>query len=532
MDENVPDRAKEYLSNIAESAKWLLQIINDILDISKIEAKKMELEHIPFELHDIFAHCQAIITPKAVEKGVELYCYAEPSIGKKLLGDPIRLRQVILNLLSNAVKFTEMGIVKLLTSIKNTTEDKVTIHFEVKDSGIGMTAEQLTKIFDPFVQADDTITRKYGGTGLGLPITKNIIELMGGMLEVESTPGVGTKFTFEITFDMINAPIIELTDRIVINETERPTFEGEVLICEDNHMNQQLICDHLAKVGLKTVVADDGQEGVEIVYMRMKNGEKPFDLIFMDMHMPVMDGLEATAQLINMGCKTPIVALTANILVNDVETYSKNGMSGYLGKPFTTQELWKCLLTHLTPTGVSTLSESQKADYENFKQKLRLNFVKSNQSTYAEIRKALDNENIKLAHRLVHTLKGNAGQIGEKELQEVAAITERMLINNKNLLTEEQLDLLEEELNIVLEKYADLLTDKSRDIIHDVSTEQIKELFDKLEEMLENSNPQCMDLIDDLQGIEGAEELIQQLENFDFENAIDTFKKLKEKTVK
>jgi CheY-like chemotaxis protein len=349
---------------------------------------------------------------------------------------------------------------------------------------------------------------------------------MGGMLEVESTPGVGTKFTFEITFDMINAPIIELTDRIVINETERPTFEGEILICEDNHMNQQLICDHLAKVGLKTVVADDGQEGVEIVYMRMKKGEKPFDLIFMDMHMPVMDGLEATNQLITMGCKTPIVALTANILVNDVETYSKNGMSGYLGKPFTTQELWKCLLTHLTPIGFSTLSENQKADYKAFKQKLKLNFVKSNQNTFAEIQKALDHENIKLAHRLVHTLKGNAGQIGEKSLQEAAATTERMLINNTNLLNKEQLDLLEDELKTVLEKYAELMVEsqESRDVLSDIQT---KELLDKLEEMLENSNPECMNLIEDLQKIQGTEKLVEQLENFDFESAIDTFKKFK-----
>jgi HPt (histidine-containing phosphotransfer) domain-containing protein len=217
--------------------------------------------------------------------------------------------------------------------------------------------------------------------------------------------------------------------------------------------------------------------------------------------------------------------------VNDVETYSKNGMSGYLGKPFTTQELWKCLLTHLTPVGFSTLSENQKADYEAFKQKLKLNFVKSNQSTFEEIQKALDHENIKLAHRLVHTLKGNAGQIGEKSLQEVAATTERMLINNSNLLNKEQLDLLEDELKAVLEKYAELMVE-SKDSGDGLSDIQTKELLNKLEEMLENSNPECMNLIEDLQKIQGTEELVEQLENFDFESAIKTYKKFKEtKTV-
>jgi signal transduction histidine kinase/CheY-like chemotaxis protein len=530
-DENIPDKTKEYLNNISDSAQWLLQIINDILDISKIEAGRMELEHIPFDLHDISSHCQAVILPKALEKGIALYCYAEPSLGKKLLGDPIKLRQVLINLLSNAIKFTNVGTVKLSASILETGASSVTVHFEVKDSGIGMTPEQIGRIFEPFTQADESVSRKYGGTGLGLAISKNFIEMMGGRLEVESTPGIGSRFSFDIKFDMINAPVMDGASKIKFEELEKPLFSGEVLICEDNVMNQNVVCDHLAKVGLKTVVASNGKAGIDIVKTRLESGVKMFDLIFMDMHMPVMDGMEAASKISALGINVPIVALTANILANDLELYTQNGMSGHLGKPFTSQELWRCLLAHLIPVKLAAVDRTQQiSDEETLLEQLKLNFVKSNQDTFAEINKALLKNNIKLAHRLAHTLKSNAAQIGETDLQQAAATVEYLLMRGENQLKREHTDNLEAQLKKVLQKLHPMIEQEKlrhKDIV--LNDDEIRELLITLEQYLLNHNPECINLIDKLKAVQGTEEIVLNAENFKFKQALSALKSFKEK---
>ena len=474
MDDELPPKTREYLGKILENADGLLQIINDVLDISKVESGKMELEHIPFNIHDLFASCRTLIMPKAVEKGLMLYFYAEPSIGKRPLGDPTRLRQALVNLLSNAVKFTNAGTVKLQAAIKERDEKTITIHFEVRDSGIGMSAEQIKKIFEPFTQAETGTTRQYGGTGLGLPITKNIVELMGGKLEVESTPGVGSKFSFDLAFDTIDVTDDDLYKRkMIFNEREKPIFEGEILLCEDNVMNQQVICEHLARVGLKTTVAENGKVGVEMVQRRMDNSEKQFDLIFMDMHMPVMDGLEAASKILALNTGIPIVAMTANIMSNDREIYRKSGMRDCVGKPFTSQELWHCLIKYLHPLRWQPVDEGQrtqssapalgasdldinKMDPNNINQILQTLFMKNNLHKYEEITSALKAGDITLAHRLAHTLKSNAGQIGKTALQKTAEMVEKQLKDGENLLTAEQLETLQIELAAVLEEYAPL----------------------------------------------------------------------------
>jgi signal transduction histidine kinase/CheY-like chemotaxis protein len=444
-------KIKEYLREILENSKGLLQIINDILDISKIESGKMELERIPFDLHELFAACRAVIMPKAAEKGITLQFYAEPSTGKKMIGDPTRLRQVLLNLLTNAVKFTHTGIIKLSATVKGLTGGSIAVHFEVRDSGIGMTEEQVAKIFDAFVQADETTTRKYGGTGLGLSITKNIVSLMGGTLAVESTPKAGSIFSFDVTFETVDASDADTGRELVFNELEKPVFRGEVLLCEDNVVNQQVIREHLAKVGLKTVVAENGKKGVEAVQSRMEKGEKQFDLIFMDMHMPVMDGLEASSKIIALNTGIPIVAMTANVMSDDREIYRMNGIQDCVGKPFTSRELWQCLLKYLTPvsrgtappnTPIKTATEFQKG--------LEMIFVKDNKRKHEEIVNAIKSGDIKLAHRLAHSLKSSAGQIGKTDLQNAAADVERHLIEGKNLVTPSLLFILKTELNKVL----------------------------------------------------------------------------------
>jgi signal transduction histidine kinase/DNA-binding response OmpR family regulator len=453
QDDKIPQKTREYIDKIKGSANWLLHIINDILDISKIESGKTNFENIPFDLHIIFEHCKSAMMPKAIEKGLELHFYAEPSIQKKLLGDPVKLSQVLVNLLSNAVKFTNTGTIKFSATVIKSGGNSLTICFEIKDTGIGMSPEQMANIFEPFAQADNSITRIYGGTGLGLTIAKNFIEIMGGILKVESEPGAGSKFSFELTFETVDEADIPNWN-LPIDEHEKPNFEGEVLIFEDNLMNQQVICEHLARVGLKTVIANDGREGVDIVAERIQNGQKPFDLIFIDIQMPVMDGLEAASKIINMGIKTPLVAMTANIMSSELELYKRNGMSDFLGKPFTSQELWKCLMKYLPVTNFSVVEKKEQNDLdEEFKNYLKAHFVKNNQTKFAEFKKALE-EDIQLAHRIAHTLKGNAGQIGEKRLQEAAKTVEKTLKGGENLLSEEQINTMETELKAVLERLA------------------------------------------------------------------------------
>jgi signal transduction histidine kinase len=409
------------------------------------------------------------------------------------------------------------------------------MHFEVKDSGIGMTPEQMEKIFDPFTQAESAITRKYGGTGLGLVISRSIVELMGGELSVESAPGVGSKFSFDLTFETIDMADEDLHEKnIVLNELERPTFEGEILLCEDNVMNQQVICEHLAKVGLKTVVAENGKIGVEMVQSRMQKGEKQFDLIFMDMHMPVMDGLEAAAAILELKTGIPIVAMTANVMSNDMEIYKMNGMNDCVGKPFTSQELWRCLMKYFRPLNWQTVNEAQNVKAESeLRRKLITNFVKDNRNRFSEITEALSVGDIKLAHRLAHTLKSNAAQLNKTLLQKAAANIEHQLKDGKNTASPKQLSALEAELNAALAEFSPLVHDTppsppSAAVQGEpVNIELVKELFDKLEPMLEMGSLESRDYIDSLSMIPGTEQLRQQIDDFDFKEALVTIAELK-----
>ena len=537
MDDEISQRTRDYLQKIKTNSEWLLQIINDILDLSKIESGKMELEKIPFDLHDLFTSCRTLILPKALEKGLLLHFYAEPSVGKKPLGDPTRLRQVLVNLLSNSVKFTNSGTIKLNAVLKDKTEKTITMFFEVRDSGIGMTDEQIKKIFEPFTQAETGTTRKYGGTGLGLAITKNIVEMMGGELTVESTPGVGSKFSFALTFETIDFTKDDLLKKeVVLRELEKPTFEGEILLCEDNAMNQQVITEHLARVGLKTVVAENGKIGVEMVQSRKEKGEKQFDLIFMDMHMPVMDGLEAAEKILELNAGVPMVAMTANVMTNDTELYKLKGMDDCVGKPFTSQELWRCLIKYFKPLDWQRIDETQYTHAENkLRQKLINNFVSENSGKYGEIAEAINKGEIKLAHRLAHTLKSNAGQLGKSLLQQAAADIENQLKDGQNLVTPEQMAALETNLNEALAEFEPLVVDfsgiRAAGDAEFASVESSLELFEKLEPMLELGDLEARQYVYELRHTPGSEDLIQQIEDFDFDLALATLAKLKKNLV-
>jgi len=532
QDDKISVKTRQYLSNISENALWLLDIINDILDNSKIESGKITLENISFDVHDLVVQCQDSFIPKTVDKQFSFFCYAEPVRGRRIIGDPIRLRQVIMNILSNAAKFTVAGTIKLYTTVREIDSKHIAINFEIQDTGIGMSPEHVEYIFKPFMQADDSVTRKFGGTGLGLTISKNIVEIMGGTLCVQSTQGHGSTFAFELIFELAG----ENTDNsLLLGTTEKPCFDAEVLICEDNFLNQQVICDHLSRVGIKTAVAHDGKEGVDIVKNRFADKSKPpFDLIFMDIHMPVMDGLEAASQISEILPDTPIVALTANIMANDVETYKSRGMLDLLSKPFTSQDLWKCLLKHLPVVDYVPENTQQLAEHENKAlRQLQVYFVDRNSVTMRKIHNAINSNDITLAHRLVHTLKSNAGQIGENALQHAAAETEMMLIDGENRLIRGQLSILEKELNHTLmnlqshlEKFTAEKTIETADYI------KANEIIDKLEPLLKQHKTECMNMLDDIKTIPGSEQLYKYVDDFEFRKACAELSKIKERMKK
>ncbi|MCL2044515.1 MAG: ATP-binding protein [Treponema sp.] len=535
-DSDSVSQMKDYMEKITDSIKWLLHIINDILDISKIESGKMELEQVPFDLRDVFSRCQSVILPSVKEKGLDLSIYAEPSIGKKLLGDPLRLYQVLMNLLSNAVKFTNAGTVKFSSAIKNTENGFTTVYFEIKDSGIGMDPAQVKKVFDPFIQADSSTTRDYGGTGLGLAIAKNIVEMMGGKLAVESSPGLGSTFSFEIVFETKDSPD-ETPEREYFDMPEKPYFDGLVLICDDNSMNQEVICAHLTRVGLQSMTADNGKMGVEMVEERIKENKKPFDIIFMDMFMPVMDGMEAAAKIMALNTGTPIVAMTANIMVSELEKYKKAGMPDCLGKPFTSQELWRILLHYLKPISNESLSSALDDQFvsNELQRKLQIYFVKNNQTVYAKIMDAVAAGDIKQAHRLAHSLKGNAGMIGKTALASAAADVEERLKSWDSSAWDSKINNLKTELELVLDELEPLLDQaaaqeaRQGSLLPVLDAAQIHALFEKLEPMLKNINPECTALLDEIRAIPGAQDLAQQIENFDFESAASELAELKRK---
>ncbi|MEW6173211.1 MAG: response regulator [Bacillota bacterium] len=331
------DEQRRFARIIHESASLLTGIINDILDLSMIELGKITLEDNVFELQSVIDLTAQLMEVKAKEKGIALKTFVDPKIPAFLSGDPMRLSQVLLNLISNAVKFTERGEVALRAIAGAADTERVTVRFEVTDTGSGIPEESRKNIFEPFVQADGTTTRKYGGTGLGLAISKRLAELMGGDIGVESMVGKGSSFWFTVPFLCPSTITREKAVKIPQHVSCPPAapFEpkqGElVLVAEDNPVNQQVILEQLKRIGFSVHTVDNGREAVKAAY------NVPYDLILMDIQMPGLDGFEATRSIRRaeavLGRRTRIVAMTAHALPGDREKCLAAGMDDYISKP-------------------------------------------------------------------------------------------------------------------------------------------------------------------------------------------------------
>ena len=342
---------RRFVETVQRSAESLLNILSDILDFSKIEAGKLQLETVDFDLRHEVHQVAGLFADQAHLKGLEFICDIPADVPELLKGDPVRLRQVLANLVGNAVKFTERGDVVL--RLEKTGEDAgaVEVRFVVHDTGIGIPPGKRDSIFDSFTQADGSTTRRFGGTGLGLTISRQLVELMGGTLVVESRLGEGSTFSFTLRFEKVAAgPVaaVRVSAPPPPARTQR-RFDAQVLLAEDNRMNQEVVTGLLAIFGLRVAVAGNGRETVAA----WRSGH--FDLIFMDCQMPVMDGYEAARTIreeesrgAHGGRRTPIVALTAHALAGDRELSLAAGMDDHLSKPFRITQLEEVLGRWLT----------------------------------------------------------------------------------------------------------------------------------------------------------------------------------------
>ncbi|WP_415033493.1 response regulator [Azonexus sp.] len=345
----LPTAQEERLGKLEVAAQHLLDIINMVLDLSKIEAGRLELENTAFSPASLFANVASMIQPRANAKGVRLHIdYA--ALPPALRGDPLRLQQALLNFASNAVKFTEHGEISLSGTIIEEDMNRLLIRFSVKDTGIGISADSQKRLFAAFEQADNSITRKYGGTGLGLAITAHLARAMGGEVGVDSSPGKGSHFWFTARLERAEIAATEEKNDLEADEADLRDAHAEqrILLVEDEPINREIASMLLSDLGLTVDCAENGVEALEHC------ARTHYDLILMDLQMPEMDGLEATRRLRASACKSPIIALTANAFAEDRAQCITAGMDDFLSKPLHPARLYSALRQHLPAKNTAT----------------------------------------------------------------------------------------------------------------------------------------------------------------------------------
>ncbi|HEY8888740.1 MAG TPA: ATP-binding protein [Clostridium sp.] len=459
---NLNNTQKNYISKIEGSSNSLLRIINDILDFSKIEAGKIEIEHIKFSLDKVLENISNLYSISATNKGIDINFYTEEVVPDILIGDSLRLEQVICNLTTNAIKFTKHGEVNVSVRAIHESKNKIKLHFSVKDTGIGLTNEQIGRLFTAFTQADGSMTRKYGGTGLGLAISKQLVELMNGVIWVESEYGKGSSFQFNMEFDKdindLKSRYLEYSDlqgeRVIVvdhnktslmpkgisskedNEDGQIKYQSKlinknILLVEDNEINQLVAKDILEGAGIHVSIASNGEEAINNVR------SNKFDVVLMDVQMPIMGGYEATKIIRKFYSKLelPIIAMTANALRVDREISIKAGMNDYITKPINSEVLFesliKCLFDKKAEKADKTIDlisniRNETLDMENtllrlgnkkdlYKDLLNI-YVNNYSDLVKELSDLMRNKKYDETKRFIHSLKSVTGNIGAMKL--------------------------------------------------------------------------------------------------------------------
>lgn len=452
---------KEYLDMIKTSGQSLLSILNDILDFSKIEAGRMDLAPVEFQLSDVLSALNSIMSVSASSKDLSLEIHVDSNVPDNLLGDALRLQQVLVNLTSNAIKFTEEGEVKISVTVKNISQTSATLVFVIEDTGIGMNEEQLNRLFTAFTQADTSTTRRFGGTGLGLVICQRLADLMNGHIEVASELHKGTQFTLTVPFVIANITNGQKPDTTVNIHSARKKFDNvRILLVEDNHVNQTVAKGILEQAGIELDIAENGQLAVEQLKHYLD-----YDLILMDIQMPVMDGFTATRIIReNLNYKKPILAMSAGVMVDEQQQCLDSGMNGFIAKPINVDLMLSMISKHL-PSGKSTNNQLSSAESVVFItgkaifDPSQLMQLTERDSTYlgtvnGMIKSTIDHSSVKFTEietafnkgdaietaKLLHTMRGSLGTLGAQRFAEHAKDLELAIKSeskNMNILFEQ-----------------------------------------------------------------------------------------------
>ncbi len=566
------DKQKDYIQKVEMSGKHLLGIINDILDFSKIEAGKLPVEQIDFELGKVLDNVSNLITDKATSKGLELIFNVESTVPHCLIGDPLRLGQILVNYCNNAVKFTDNGRIEVSAKVVEETDDDVLMRFSVSDTGIGLTEEQIGKLFQSFQQADTSTSRKYGGTGLGLAISKNLATLMGGTVGVDSEYGKGSTFWFTARLGRGIARDDDALPGVDSLKENLAAIRGaRILLVEDNEMNQQIAQELLTDAGFTVEIAGDGRQSLTML------DTKSYDIILMDMQMPIMDGIDATIEIRKnprFG-DLPVVAMTANVMAADIERCYKVGMNDHVAKPIEPDELFKKLAkwikkpsepSHSSDFGLESKSRTSpqppnstpqphtpdslpeipgldtasglKRTANNVKlyRKILVQYAESQADAVETIRSLFAAGQRHDAERAAHTTKGVSGNIGASEVQEKAAAVEAVIRNNESSETlEPKLLALKEVLTSMVSSLSAALGITSEVF---PSPPQLgdpakgKAVLEKLIALLENSDSDAGEIFEnnrnDLTAVISSSSLdaiAKAIEDYDFEQAEEICRK-------
>ena len=439
---------RELLEQIQGAGRSLLGLINDILDFSRIDSGRLQLDLQPFNLPALLAHLGALLGATAHAKGLELRLEPSPDIQGALLGDALRLEQILTNLIGNAVKFTEQGVIEVRCDCLERTETAVRLRFSIRDSGIGMSESTQAGLFQPFTQADAGISRRFGGTGLGLSICKRLVELMGGTIGVESREGVGSTFWFELSLEHTPEPVMDQVRPPGVEVDQHRRLAGlRLLVVDDVQLNLKVVERMLALEGASAATADNGRQALE----RLRAEPAAFDAVLMDVQMPVMDGLSATRAIRDeLGLSAlPIIALTAGVMSQEQQRTRQAGCNDFLPKPVELEQLVEALRRWTIPSTADTLPKIEPASSsetevrvagivperldllcqgdEDCLRRLLQGFAGEMSDLPARLQAELDRGDRLDAAQRLHRLRGVAANLGALELAEQVSELERAI---------------------------------------------------------------------------------------------------------
>jgi len=537
QNSDLPVQVEDSFVKIYNSASLLLGIVNDILDLSKIEAGKMTIAQEEYEVASMINDVVSLRLAHLDEKDIKFNLYVDEKLPAYLIGDVLRIEQIMNNLLSNAFKYTESGTVEMSVSALKAEAGYVTLVLTISDTGMGMSAKQIEAIYDDYTRFHEQ--EQSSGTGLGMPIVYSLSGLMDAKIDLESKVGEGTKVVIQLPQKIAGRKILgkkaasrlqRFEESLQISPKKfkfvpEPMPYGKVLVVDDIEANLYVTQGLLAFYNLQVDTASSGYEAID----KIKAGNV-YDMIFLDHMMPKLSGTETMRELRKLGYSNPIIAFTANALIGQKEEYIKDGFDGFISKPIQTKLLNSVLNEHIRdkqPPEVleSARASAKKIEHENIDnyqnnaelmKKLRKDFVRGQKDAMAEINEALAKSDIENARILSHSLKGLAGLIQEDRLMQAAEIVEQAILNEENP-TKESLELLERELTAVLKSIG---KPEKELIVVNEPDEKAMELLDKLRPLLESYNAECMDFLDELKALPETAILVRQIEQIEFNEAL------------